>query len=528
MNKVASPDQFAADQEADSDWTYGTRVERPLQPSREAGPDQQLDHPSSEPRTDSRPAPQPNPDRKDSQRPDRDSKHEEKHSGKKDERPEESEPPPPPPSRWVFAIVGLVLVGLLGWGAYNHWRLNGNAEDTQNKTLNMVPEVRTTAAKQQDAPIDLTLPGQTEAIDTANIFPRATGYITVRKVDIGSRVKKGDLLLHIAAPDLDQQLAQAVAQVGQVLAAEQQAQAQVSQAQANLNLAKVTLARTNSLTQQGYETLQNRDNQTANQASQQAAVDTAEAGVKVAQANIKAQQATVDRLKALTAFEDVTAPFDGVITTRNVDLGDLVNADSASTSPIFAMARDDVVRVRVQVPQSSAIGVRDGLEAKIEVPQMPGQVFTGKVARSSVALISSARTLSTEVDIPNPDGRLRPGLYVYLTIEVPRQQASIVVPAEALIFNQNGLQVAVVDRDAVKMHQIKIYRDYGTKVEISEGLDGGEQVVLSPPATLQDGAKVKATKADDKNNQNGGTQAGGSQGSGDPGEAAKKKDADQG
>ena len=250
-----------------------------------------------------------------------------------------------------------------------------------------------------------TLPGQSEAFQTANMFARATGYIAERRVDIGSRVKKGDLLVHIAAPDLDEQVAQAEAQLGQVEAALNQARAQVTQAQANLSLQTTNLARTNDLTQRGFETVQNQQTQQTTVQSQQANLATAEAGVKLAEANVRAQQASVDRLRALAAFENVVAPFDGVVTARNVDVGDLVNADTGSGTPMFTVEEDDVLRISVHVPQYSSAGIRDGLEAKHHLAQTPGRVFSGKVARSSVALLYSTRTLTTQVDVPNPTGR---------------------------------------------------------------------------------------------------------------------------
>ena len=297
----------------------------------------------------------------------------------------------------------------------------------------------------------------------------ATGYIGERDVDIGSRVKKGDLLVRIVAPDLDAQLAQAVAQIGQSRAARVQAEAQVSQAEANMALAKVTYARTNQLTQQGYDTLQNRDNQQANVQSQQASVDSAKAGIGVADANIKAQQATIDRLQSLAEFKDVRAPFDGIVTSRSVDTGDLLNADSANNAPMFTIARDDVIRVTVRVPQSEALGVAEGIDAEVTVAQMPGRVFKGKVSRLSEALLYSSRTLTTEVDVPNPDGALRAGLYVSVTLQVPRSQPAISVPAEALLFNQHGMQVATAEGDKAKLHDVSIFRDHGTSVDLKEG-----------------------------------------------------------
>lgn len=398
---------------------------------------------------------------------------------------------PRPPRKRVFFFVLLFLAALLGYGAFGHWRTYQRAGEAQQEAVDFVPEVQTITAKASDDPVKLTLPGQTEAFDQATIYPRATGYIAERRVDIGSRVKAGDLLIKIAAPDLDQQLAQARAQLLQVKAAAGQAQAQLTQAQANLALANVTFNRTNQLTQRGYETVQNNDNQRTQVQSQQAAVETAKAGIKVAEANVKAQQATVDRLDTLTRFEEVRAPFDGIVTTRGVDKGDLVNADTKTGSPLFTVAKDRVLRVTVHVPQAEAFGVHDGLEAEVRVPQMADRVFHGKVARSSVALLNSARTLDTEVDVDNSDGALRPGAFVNVSFDIPRVRPAVILPAEALVFNQNGLQVATVQDDQARLQTVVINRDFGKTVELRGGLNGGEQVIINPPTELTDGAKVK-------------------------------------
>lgn len=411
---------------------------------------------------------------------------------------EADEPPPEAPPKIVFIAVGLVLLACLAWGAWSHWRSYSEAKQTTSETVNRPVEVRTQAAYREDSAMSLTLPGETDAFDTANIYARATGYISERRVDIGSRVKQGDLLVHIAAPDLDHQLAQAIAQKGQTEAAIAQAQTQVTQAEANVNLAKVNYARTNQLTQQGYESLQNRDTQQANVQTQEANVQSAKAGIRVAEANDRAQQATIDRLQALAAFEDVRAPFDGVITSRNVDTGDLINADASTGSPMFTISRDSTIRVTVRVPQNSAIGILNGLGATVHVPQMPDRPFKGRVQRTSGALLYSSRSLTAEVDVPNPDGLLRSGLYVTVDFEIPREHPNVTVPAEALIFNQQGLQVATVEDGKAKMHGVNIYRDHGTTIELRDGLDGGEHVVLSPPATLADGAQVKETREEDQ------------------------------
>ena len=405
---------------------------------------------------------------------------------------ETEQTPPPPPRKRILVFVLMPVLALLGLGGYLHWRTYAAAAETKQEQEDFVPRVRTAVAQKLDTPVDLTLPGQTEAFDVANLYPRATGYIAERRVDIGSRVHKDDLLVRIEAPDLDQQLAQAQAQLGQNQAAVLQAEAQVQSAQANTKLADITKYRETTLANQGWETKQNADNATANASVQTAGIANAEAGVAVALANLKAQQASIDRLQALTAFEQVKAPFDGVITARNVDTGDLLTQDSLGGNPMFSIVRDDVLRIVVSVPQSSAIGIHDGVEAQVTVPEMPGRIFKGRVARSAVALQSSSRSMRTEVDVPNPDHVLRPGLFVDVTFSIPRQTPAVVVPDGALVFNAAGLQVATVGADnAIHFKKVTIYRDFGTTAELRDGLAGRESLVLSPPAELAEGSKVQ-------------------------------------
>ena len=397
-----------------------------------------------------------------------------------------------PVPRRPLVIAAVVVVALLAWGGWNHYEQAAEASQTQRETQNFVPDVRVATAKRDDAPVVYTLPGTIAAFDNTTIYARATGYIAERRVDIGSRVKKGDLLIRIAAPDLDQQLAQANAQLVQMQAALLQANAQVQQAKSNVNLGSATNARTSTLAGLGWETQQNADNTRLGLAGSQASLQGSEAAVKVAQANLAAQFATVKRLEQLTDYENVTAPYDGVITSRSVDTGDLVSADNnGATNVLFTLARDNVVRVQVDVPQSGAIGIHDGLEAQVLVQELPGQTFTGKVNRSAVALNQASRTMQSEVDVPNPDGILRPGLYVNVKIGVPRTAPGIVIPSEALLFNGQGLRVAVVDDSGVvHMHDVSVYRDFGTSIELRSGLQGGEKVVLTPPPTLDDGNHV--------------------------------------
>jgi HlyD family secretion protein len=398
-----------------------------------------------------------------------------------------------PPSRGLYFLVAVVVLGALAWGAYGRWQQREAAIETQQAIAEFVPEVRVAVAMAQDGPSILTLPGTVLPFDQARIFARATGYVAERHVDIGSRVAKGDLLLRIAAPDLDHQLSEAEARLVQMEGALEQARAAVEQAHSDATLADVTNSRTLRLATQGWESKQNADNTRLGLASKLAAVNNAEAGVRVAEASIRAQEATVRRLKQLTQFERVEAPFQGVITARNVDNGDLVKADDNSIgTPLFTIQRDDIVRVQVNVPQSGAVGLQDGLAAEVRVPELPGRTFEGKVSRNSVALDAASRTMLAEVDVPNPDGALRPGFYVDVQFGIPRPVPTVLIPAEALLFNADGLRVASVD-DAgrVHLHKVTVYRDYGTKLELREGLKGGERVALSPPADIAEGQKVK-------------------------------------
>jgi RND family efflux transporter MFP subunit len=405
------------------------------------------------------------------------------------------ETPPPPPRKRILVFVLVPVLALLTLGGYLHYQTYAAASATQQEQQNYVPQVRTATAQKVDTPVELTLPGQTEAFNVASLFPRATGYVAERRVDIGSRVHRNDLLLRIAAPDLDQQLDQAQAQLGQTQAAVLQAQAQLESAKANTNLANVTKYRETTLANQGWETKQNADNATANFSVQTAGIANAQAGIAVAVANLKAQQATVDRLQSLTAFEQVKAPFDGVITARNVEAGDLLTQDNASGTPLFSIARDDILRVSVYVPQSGAIGMHDGLEATVTVPEMPGRSFKAHVARNAVALQAASRSMLTEVDVPNPDGAIRPGLFVNVTFSIPRQAPAVVVPDEALVFNAEGLRVATVEaNDTIRFRTVTVYRDFGTSAELRDGLQGGETLVLSPPTDLADGGKVQVAK----------------------------------
>ncbi len=285
---------------------------------------------------------------------------------------------------------------------------------------------------------------------------------------------------------------QAVATLGQRAAELTQARANVNQAQSNKELASVTNVRISALAQEGWETKQNADQSRLTEATQKATVASAQAGVAVAQANYDAQRATVQQLQELSNFEKVTAPFDGVITARNVDTGDLISGSASGGTALFVLQRDDVLRVHIDVPQSASVDLKDGLPASVVLPERPDAVFQGTLARNSASLDVNSRTLAAEVDVHNDARLLHPGLFVNVTVTIPSSSPTVIVPASAILFDGAGLRVAVVGPDNhVQMHPISIYRDFGTTVELRDGLLDGERVAINAPPTLRDGAEVR-------------------------------------
>ncbi|CAN2535388.1 Multidrug+resistance+protein+MdtE [Methylocapsa aurea] len=405
------------------------------------------------------------------------------------------EAPPPRLRKLPFLILLALLAIVLLIGMRRHAAREQDAQSFQQEQANAPLSLRATKVTKVAGPVRIELPGQTLAWEQARLFARATGYIAERRVDIGSKVKQGDLLVRISAPDLDQQYAQAQAQLALYKAQLLQSKAQVEQTKANLNLAKLTFGRSSQLVKNNFESKQNNDINAANVETQNANLQSAQAGVEVAQANIAAAQANVDRLKQLVGFKDVTAPFKGVVTARNIEVGDLVSADANSGTPLFSMARDDILRVQVSVPQSEAAGLVDGLESKVQAPEMPGKTFKGRVARNANSLASASRTLLTEVDVPNPTGELRPGMFVRVALEIPRPRPLVNIPAPSILFGADGPRVVVIDKDdVVRVAKIAIARDFGTNVDVEQGLSGDETIALDPPVDIRDGRKVSIRK----------------------------------
>jgi RND family efflux transporter MFP subunit len=368
------------------------------------------------------------------------------------------------------------LIALLGVGAIRHYGEHAAAVAALDARRNAVPQVRVEPVKVTSSARDLSLPGSIAAFDAATIYARQSGYVAERKVDIGSQVKTGDVLAVIAAPEVDDQLAQARAQLVQM-------QAALKQAEANRSLAEATDRRTQTLVTQGWASRQQGDTDHDNALAQTA-------GVNVAQANIVAQQAQVARLEKEHSYSTVVAPFDGVITQRSIDTGSLVTADSTSGSPMFAIARTNLMRIQVYVPQDASQGLREGVVADITVPEMPGRTFTGHVARTADALQAGTRTLLAEVDVDNADGALQAGTYCTVKFEVPRTNPVMEIPAEALIVDRNGTQVAVYQDGKAHIRKVALAEDDGDHVDIATGLAATDKVIVSLPVDLTDGAPV--------------------------------------
>ena len=344
--------------------------------------------------------------------------------------------------RLFAACAFLLLAGGVALGAWRHYSQQQEVMATAEQERDFVPSVRVATVKANPAVMSVTLPATTAAFAQAEIYARATGYIGKRNVDIGDRVKQGQLLAELAVPEQDDQISQNAATLNQL-------QAALDHAQANLKLAQVTWDRDRPLVDKGWAT------------QQQGTIDVQtlkanDAAVGVARANVAAQEKLLMTLRQNRDYASVTAPFNGVITQRNVDVGSLVQGNANTGTFMFEIMQRDVIRVFVYVPQDAAFGVAPGVDAIVRVPEIPNREFRGKVTRIADALQSGTRTLLTEIDIPNPDDALPPGVDCTVELEIPRKTPSLVVPAEAIIFNRNGLQVAVVNDGKAEIRKLRV------------------------------------------------------------------------
>jgi multidrug efflux system membrane fusion protein len=364
----------------------------------------------------------------------------------------------------ALAIVVLLIVAAVVGFSSRFGERRALAKETEELA---VPNVVVIQPKAQPPQQELVLPSTLQAFTESPIYARTNGYLAHWYKDIGSKVQKGELLADIETPEVDQELSQA--------------RAVRSQAEAQMGLAKTSAER--------WETLRKMD------AVAQQEADERSSGYTQGEAALASATANVRRLEQLESFKHIYAPFSGTVIRRNTDVGALINAgNSGNNQELFVVAQISPIRVYVDVPEIYAGSIRQGLAAEIELPALPGQRFSGNVARTSDAIDPATRTLRTEIDVPNRDGRLYPGSYAQVHFGVKTTTARLSVPVNALLFRAEGPRAAVVTGDGkVHLKPVVIGRDYGTDVEVLGGLDPTDSIILNPSDSLEEGQAVHAT-----------------------------------
>jgi RND family efflux transporter MFP subunit len=371
---------------------------------------------------------------------------------------------------FVFAL-------LFALGIVPRWLHRSAMADDERKAAEEVARVRVARATKAEVSAGLALPGSVDPLQETSVYARANGYVRKWLVDIGAKVKKDQVLAELDLPDIDEELRQAQA-------AAAQAKAGIAQAKSQVELARATDQRYQALRPSGVVSQQEVDQTHASNDAQQANLAAAEAAYGSAQANVR-------RAMDLKAFGTIVAPFDGVVTMRSAEIGQLVTAGMAG-QPLFKVADVAVVRVFVRVPQLYAAGIHIGMDAPATVREMPGRVFHGTVARTANELDPSTRTLRTEVDLPNADYALFAGMYAQVRFDVKRQDQPIFVPSTAVLFDSSGTRAAVVRGDAIHWTKVEIDADLGDRLAIATGLAEGDLVIVTPSEKLVEGLRVRA------------------------------------
>ena len=375
----------------------------------------------------------------------------------------------PPRSRrnWIVACaILLVFAGIFAYGIISRLR---NAATVRAETTQMSLPAVSVVTPERSAPLqEIMLPGNVQPYTSAPIYARTSGYLKSWYADIGAHVKKGQLLAVIETPEVDQQL--------------QQSRSNLATSQVNLKLSEITKNRYQGLLATHAVAQQDVDN----------AVGTYNANKSIADAN----QANVKQLETLQSFEKVYAPFDGIITARNTDIGQLISAGNSGSvkSDLFHISQPGKLRVYVNVPEQYSQAATPGLTAELTLAEFPGRQFHGKLVRTSESINYATRTLIAEIEVNNPSGELLSGAYTEVHLKIPRQASSYLVPVSALIFRSQGLQVAVVQNGAAVLTPVTPGHDFGEKIEIVSGLQVGDTVVLNPPDSLVSGQKVRVVQ----------------------------------
>lgn len=368
---------------------------------------------------------------------------------------------------WLFL---LIFAGLAIWAGMRHVQKGEEAQATSEASA--IPTVLVGKPRMGQPDYDLTLPGNVQPYSTTPIYARTDGYLQRWLVDIGSQVKEDQLLAEIESPEIDQQLNQAVGQL--------------QQAQANLKLAQVTADRWKEMLSKNTVSKQETDQK--------------EGDLEAAKANAVAAAANVSRLQNLKEFERVVAPFDGIVTQRNVDVGALISSSASSgQKPLFQLADDHILRTYIDVPETQSAQVKIGQPAKIFLSSQPGHAIEGKVVRTANAIDPQSRTLLVELQIDNSQHKYLSGGYAIVHLPIHLEKPSLILPVNALLFRPEGTQAGVVGSDGtVALKTLKIGKDFGTSVEVLDGVTADEQIIINPSDSLRDGDKVKTKPAEEK------------------------------
>lgn len=391
---------------------------------------------------------------------------------------------------WMLAIAAVLAIAAAFFAGYlpQSSRQTALAKESKEATESL-PPVNVAVVDRAPDKSQLVLPGNIQAVTEAPVLARASGYIRTRYVDIGDRVKEGQLLADIEAPELDQQVQQAKAAVDQAKSGLEQAQANLAQGKTNRDIAQLTWERWNTLIAKGAVARQDVDTYKAQYDAAQANVQALDKAVAAARSNVSAADANLRRLGEMHSYLQVRAPFAGVMTLRNVDTGALV-ADG--TTLLFRIAQTDRLRTYVNVPQADSTAIRVGQNATLKIPDLPLKTFTGTITRTANALDPATRTLLVEVQVANEQGLLLPGMYSEVRFTTPRMEPPLMVRADALVVRGDGTHVAVVgDDNVVHFRTVQVGRDYGDRLEILGGLEKGQHVVVSPGDIVRENTRVR-------------------------------------
>jgi multidrug efflux pump subunit AcrA (membrane-fusion protein) len=404
------------------------------------------------------------------------------------------------PSALTLILIGLLLATLVVAaffaGYLPHQKRQTELVAEAKTDNNAAPPVTVVPVERSSSKTELVLPGNIQAITEAPVLARATGYIKTRLVDIGDRVKEGQLVAEIDAPELGHQVGQAKSGVELAKAGLEQANANLVQGQTNEKLYQTTAQRWSNLVAKGAVSRQDNDTYQAQYQAQVATVDALEKAVNVAKSNVSGAESNLQRLIEMQSYTMVRAPFAGVITQRNIDVGALVNEGATL---LYRISQTGTLRIYVNVPQADASAVHVGQAAKITISDLPSRVFQGKVTRTADSLDPASRTLLAEVQVPNEAGLLMPGMYAQVDFTTLRAEPPLLIKGDALVVRANGPQVAIVEPDnTIHFQTVTLGRDYGDKIEILSGLQAGQQVAVNPGDYIQEHAKVSPVLAPKK------------------------------